>query len=314
MRRPPGIAGATLIYGSGETWPDMLLALQFLLDDLRRDGREVNGVRLSGQTLRLRVEDYELAASLAPEPLPVVAFNGVLRPAQARTGPGEWTHDLARGRLLHAIRHHRWALGVLLRARTPEAGETLEDLDLGAKCRAVVSALIEASPPQFILWQATGVLFTLAEFQNLPPQRLNAPGDPQTAIHPRPRTASARRPVPELGRPATEGNPSEPGAAAEGTAHLPAVVAQGTEPRSRLGRVFQRSAGRIFRRGEDRQRPPELPALDRSQRRLARAFDRDDAPAPAAPPPPSPRRGMRFLGGLLLAISLIFILPPWLGV
>jgi hypothetical protein len=70
----------------------------------------------------------------------------------------------------------------------------------------------------------------------------------------------------------------------------------------------------LIRRGEDRQRPPELPALDRSQRRLARAFDRDDAPAPAAPPPPSPRRGMRFLGGLLLAISLIFILPPWLGV
>jgi len=316
MRRPPGTAGANLIYGSGEEWPDMILALQFLLDDLRRDGRKVSGVRLSGQTLRLRVEDYELVASLAPEPLPVAAFDGVLRPVQPRIGRGEWTHDLARGRLLHAIRHHRRALSVLLRARSPEAGETLEDLDLGAECRTVVSALVEASPPQFILWQGTGVLFTLAEFQNLPTSRLNAPGDPATALHPRPPTASIARPEPERQAVSADvpGVNTTDVATAKGDDESPATVSAAQEPRSRLSRMLQRSAGRIFKHDEDRQRPPELPALERSQRRLARAFDHGAEPVAAPPLPPAPRRGRRFLGGLLLAVSLIYILPPWLGV
>lgn len=321
MRRPPGIAGATLIYGQGEQCPDMILALQFLLDDLRRDGRQISGVRLFGHTLRLRVEDFELAASLAPEPLPVAAFHGVLRPEQGGSLSGDWTHDLARGRLLQAIRHHRWALGVLLRARWGgEAAHSEEELDLTSECRSVVAALVEASPPQFILWQASGVLFTLAEFQNLTPRRLNASGDPASAMYPKPTPiAPATRPaMPNWTKPAgeaaaddTDGPPRGVEVPPSGGA-MPAVAADRETRRNRRDRMFRRSSGRLFRHTEDRERPPELPALERSHRRLARALERKAPGAASAASKRAQTRRLRLFGCALFA--LLVILPPWGGV
>jgi hypothetical protein len=321
MRRPPGIAGATLIYGQGAQFPDMILALQFLLDDLRRDGRQVSGVRLSGHTLRLRVEDFELAASLASEPLPVAAFHGVQRPAHGDAGCSDWTHDLARGRLLHAIRHHRCALGVLLRARCgSEIGNAYEELDLSSECRNVIAALVEASPPQFILWQASGVLFTLAEFRNLAPRRLNAPGDPATVMQPNPAPiAAVRRPtMPDWTRPserpaaADVSRSHRPAEQARGGVNLPATTGGRELRRNRLDRVLRRSAGKLFRRSDNLQRPANLPGLERSHRRLARAFDREPAEAAARASKRMSRR-RRLLGCALLAISLV-VVPPWAGV
>lgn len=322
MRKLPGIAGATLIYGPRDQHPDLILALQFLLDDLRRDGRQIGGVRLSGQTLRLRADDFDLAVSVAPGPLPVAAFTGVLRPAQAGSAAGGWPHDLARGRLLHAIRHHHRAVGVLLRARCspgPAAGE--EDLDLGAECRTVVAALVEASPAQFILWQQSGVLFTLAEFRNLTPPRLNAPGDARTAFHPRPLPAVAiRRPNCAEAAARDDAVASGGGAALPRPARgdvVPGAPSRATadQRRRRLDRLHQRSAGRLFRRADDRRRADAQTPLERMQRRLARAFgrggDRRAAPDPARP---VPSRRIRLLSCALLALMLALLLPPWTGV
>ncbi|WP_209425174.1 hypothetical protein [Pararhodobacter sp. SW119] len=327
MRRLAGIAGATLIYGSGEQYPDMILALQFVLDDLRRDGRQVSGLRLSGQTLRLRVEDYELAASLATEPLPIAALQGVMRPARDEAEHGGWTHDLARGRMLHAIRHHRWALGVLLRARSGASDANVDDdLDLPAECRSVVSALIEAAPPQFILWQSSSVLFTLGEFQNLPPRRLNAPGDPRSAMHPRtgPGRLVARPVMPDWTKTAESagnveakgegGTTAPPGAETPKPNQSPTRIPDADEPRSRMDRMLRRSAGRIFHRGATQKRPPDLPNLDRDHRRLGRAFGRGDQPGTQPERERSQRRKLRLLGGVLVALSLMVFLPPWTGV
>ena len=325
MRRPAGIAGATLIYGPREQFPDMILALQFLLDDLRREGRQVSGVRLAGHSLRLRVEDFELAASLSPEPLPVTAFHGVMRPPRGGEAEGDWTHDLARGRLLHAIRHHRWALGVLLRARSgSDADDPEDELDLPAECRTVVAALVEASAPQFILWQGSGVLFTLAEFQTLAPPRLNAPGDPGSAMHPKaPGRPLARPAMPDWTQPTREPSEENASADAEDAAEdaeptaLPAIAAAHEAPRSRRDRMVTRSVGRMFRRKQDSSRPPDLPGIERSQRRLGRVFGRGRSQSEAGSTSPDSRmriRRLRLLSGVLVAISLLLVFPPWSGV
>lgn len=320
MHRPPGIAGATLIYGKGEQYPDLILALQFLLDDLRRDGRQISGVRLAGDSLRLRVEDFELAASLASRPLPVAAFNGVLRPELVSGAEGDWTHDLARGRLLHAIRHHRQALGVLLRARWSGKGADPEGtLDLSAECRTVVSALVEAAPPQFVLWQANGVLFTLAEFQKVTQRRLDAPGDPISAIHPKPTPiARVQRPLMPDWTKASDGPADETGsersqAGVSESASLPVPVAGLNSPRDRFSRALNRSVGNMFRRAQSRQRPTELPGLARSERRLARAFDRASAGVNFEGQNHVQRRRLRLLGCAVLTASLLIILPPLAG-
>jgi hypothetical protein len=317
MRRPLGIAGATLIYGKGEQHPDMILALQFLLDDLRREGRQISGVRLAGDSLRLRVEHFELAASLASTPLPVAAFNGVLRPELASRAAIDWPHDLARGRLLYAIRHHRQALGVLLRARLAGEGVHREEaLDLSSECRAIVSALVEAAPPQFVLWQASGVLFTLAEFRTVTQQRLDAPGDPGSAMYPKPAPiARVQRPsMPDWtkidDRPANARGSERPEASVTGHASLPVPVIGPNAPRDRFSRMLNRSVGNMFRRANSLQRPRELPSPARNERRLARAFDRASAGVHIERHDRAQRRRLRLFGCAVLTASLIIILPP----
>ncbi|MFN3954733.1 MAG: hypothetical protein ACK4LQ_09790 [Pararhodobacter sp.] len=166
MRTRNGYVGAALLYGTQP--PALPHVLQFLLHDLYLEGRLVGGVQLKGPTLRLRFEGYELILTQSDQPLPARALDGALRPRRAA---GERTEapppaDLARGRVLHALRSHRHALSVLLRARGGRRSEDPPDalLHLTSECRAMLEAVIEAMPPRAVVWQPGAVAFTCEEF------------------------------------------------------------------------------------------------------------------------------------------------------
>jgi len=206
-----------LLYGPQSGPPDLTLAMQFLMDDLRFEGRKVTWIALKGNSLRLRVEGYELVLAHTDAPLSAQAFHGVLRPgstagfcaldaprggdagAEADGGPPLRTTDLARGRVLHALRNHHHALSVLLRPRglTPAASgadtaadtpagasigagaDTVEDalLVLVRECRALIEPVIEAAPPAAVIWQPGSVAFTCEEFLTSRAETLLRPGD-----------------------------------------------------------------------------------------------------------------------------------------
>lgn len=336
MRQRTGIAGATLIYGPQPEPPDLLLASQFLIDDLRRDGRTISGVRISRHALRLRADGFELALSLTDAPLPMHAFAGTVRPLPDSAG----TPDMARGRVLHALRHHRWVLGLLMRLRGVQEGQSMDTRlqALPGACHALIDAVAEAAPPMLVIWQSSGVVCTASEFMHLPADLLENPAGAcsplyQTGAPRRPlvRPASARlapvtprRALPgqagdeafgttasgdAAAQPAAPGLPSPPDRVSAG-AVLPAAAAPravGGAPDSRAARVSRQSGGRLFGRRAQTGRVAVAasPGLAGHNDRLARALRHDrpaiDKGATTTPAAQAPRPA----GGAALRIGLL---------
>ena len=288
MRGRARYAGAMLLYGPRATPPDLTLAMQFLIDDLRFDGRAVTWVALKGNTLRLRVEGYELVLAHTEGALPPQAFLGVLRPvaghpadrADPEAQAGGPARDLARGRVLHSLRHHPCALSVLLRPRgTPPADAGAADgredaepamLALMRECRALLEPVIEAAPPATVIWQPGAVAYTNEEFLANRAEALALPGDP---AHPLLLPSEKERP---RHRPALHTEPADTESSALSSA-LPATVEDATlpeirSPRSRTGRVQGRSAGQLFGHTRRSARPVGMPRLHRQDARLAEAL------------------------------------------
>ena len=249
MRKGTGIAGATLLYGPEEPVPDLVLAMQFLIDDLRGSGRRIGGIKLNAAGLRIRSDPFDIVLTLAPAPLPARAIEGVVRPHR-EPGP-----DFARVHLARALRRHRHALGFLLRRRgaLPPDAETAAH-ELIREGRLSLLPVIEAAPPALLVWQPGGLALTLAEFRALDPALLTQPGDPESRLL-RP-TAPDRQSV---ARPALP--PATP------------------KPTSSLDRDRQHSLGTLF--GTERIRARGLPAIDRDQERLTAAL-RETLPRAAA--------------------------------
>lgn len=283
MRRRTRYAGAMLLYGPRATPPDLTLVMQFLIDDLRFDGRTVSWVALKGNTLRLRVEGYELVLAHTEGALPPQAFLGVLRPvvghladhSDAGAQTGGPARDLARGRVLHSMRHHPCALSVLLRARgAPPAdagatgrGEDAEPamLALMRECRALLEPVIEAAPPATVIWQPGAVAYTNEEFLANRAEALALPGDP---AHPLLLPGEKERPRHRPALHAEFANTDSLALAAVEDATLPEFGS----PRSRTDRVQGRSAGQLFGHTRRSARPVAMPRLHRQDARLAEAL------------------------------------------
>lgn len=321
MRQRQGIAGATLIYGKQPEPPDLLLASQFLIDDLRRDGRTISGVRVSRHALRLRADGFELALSLTDTPLPISAFAGAVRPRHDTAS----RPDMTRGRVLHALRHHRWVLGVLMRLRGLQEEQSMAARlqALPGACHALTGAVAEAAPPMLVIWQANGLLCTAREFLRLPTDLLACPADRFAPVGPvsagraplaRPgargagtsEPANPRRAVAGMAEEATadcgtdateadrpfdtpDGMPSPvvPGIVGNNAA-LPATGAHKAAPGSRAARAQRQSSGRIFGRHlhEGRVSLAASAGLARHDAQLAGALRhaRPRAAAPGGPP------------------------------
>lgn len=319
MRGKTRYAGAMLLYGPQRQPPDLTLAMQFLMDDLRFEGRKVTWIALKGSSLRLRVEGYELVLAHTSEPLPPQAFQGVYRPRENRAEDAHQADDrtdLARGRVLHALRQHQYALSVLLRPRGTPACEDPDAalLVLVRECRAMIEPVIEAAPPSAVLWQPGAIAFTCEEFLASRAELLLLPGNHATPLQ---FDAAAEKPRyrPALAFPdpaairktdviATDTasdmvpeNPTEASTATQKDAavHLPVVFGRrpprvGSTPQSRNDRVARRSAGQLFS-STDRAsaRPVALPRLHRQDARLVQAL-RDGEPPEIGKPAIGRRR------------------------
>jgi hypothetical protein len=283
MRSRTAQIGATLLYGPRSPRPDLVLAAQLLIDDLRAEGRRIGYLRMSKHFLRLRLDELELALALSAGPLPLEGIGTVLRlpPGRSRTAPfdpaGEdpGFTDLGSIRIVRALRQHQTALGVLLRRRGSGPAA------LEAELRLLLLTLIEAAPPGLVLWHPTGVVWPEAEFRRLDARALAAAGPPLPRLAP----ATAR---------------------AEGVVRALAAAEAPVPAGDRRTRASCRSAGRLFD-GTGAAAP--LPRLEPAAARLAEAL-REDRAAPPRPAPAARPRHLR-LAGMALAAWLMLGAPPW---
>jgi hypothetical protein len=283
MRKAQGIVGATLLYGPNDPSPDLVAAMQFLVDDLRAEGRRISGLRLGARSLRLRADEFELALTLADGPLPPHALTGITRPGAHQPD----RPDLSRARLVRNLHAHTHALGLILRRRGALPPDTDTDAmarDLAQRGRLLLLPVFEATPPCVLIWQPGGLLFTTSEFLAADIATLLTPPDPRARLLMSPPDRRlALRPAPgdRLQRP-TMANRSD--------------------------RAERRSAGRVFGT-QPAQRPFTLPQLDAETGRLSAALR--GAP-PAIAPTPSRRLpvvAVMALWGLLLQKLLVGWLP-----
>jgi hypothetical protein len=292
----PPLAGATLFYPSTGTRPDLFLTAQILIEDLRAEGWQMSGLRISDQMLRLRLAGMELALARSDRPLPPDSLRGLCRPLQrlaancdhrpAEPEPDLWDPagpdtpegpgaeradppltDLGQVRVTRALRQHQAALGVLLRRRGTQGPD-----DLDAALLTILRAVAEAAPPALVMVQRTGVVMTPAEFAACDAADLARPGDPARPILPgptRPRPLSA-----------PEGRMPTP----------PAPV--GAEQLGRQARAARRSAGRVF--GQAEGGAVVLPRIDTAVAGLSAALRRsapgDEDGRGAAPHPTTPHQ------------------------
>ncbi len=275
MRNASRLVGATLVYPATCGPPDLALALQFLLDDLRADGRRVSSLRLGGRSLRLRLEAHDLVLTQAETPLPHGAFDGLRRPTPTESD----LPDLARSRLARTLATHAHALGVLVRRRgaLPEGAEGTP-LSMARDGQRLLLPVIEAAPPALLIWQPGGLLLGAEEFLALDPEVLIRPGDPAGLLrlgHHRVLSRSEGNPLPQRRGP----------------------------PASRLDRAERVSAGHLF--GTERSRPPPpLPRLEAPTARVTQAL-RD-----CAPPPTTEKRPATFRASCLAVLVLWCALLP----
>lgn len=282
MHRGSGIAGATLLYGQHQDAPDLLLAMQTLLDDLRGDGRRINGVKLAGNALRLRADPFEIVLTLAAGPLPAGALHGLTRP-QRTEGP-----DFARVHLSRMLRVHRHTLGFLIRRRgAPLPDPAAAAQHLTREGQLCLMPLFRVAPPALLIWHPGGLVLTADEFSAAAPGLLLSPGDASAPL------AVSRPERVGLSRPDSEGLfalPPPPEADPE------PAVAEG--PRS-IGRLFSADP------------PPSLPrstpvaGIERASDRVTLALRGGGAAGRARFA--TPRR----LARLTLAAMLPWL--PWLG-
>ncbi|WP_370241164.1 hypothetical protein [Pararhodobacter marinus] len=257
---PGAIAGATLVFDARAALPDLVLAMQYLVDDLRAEGRAIGAIKLTGSTLRLRADPYEMILTRAADPLPARALQGLLRPPRGETP------DFARVHLARALRLHRGAMGFLIRRR----GALPTDLAdaarlLAAEGRFLLLPVIEAAQPALVIWQPGGLVLGTEEFRRAPLATLLEPGDPLAPLTIAPPERLA------LPRP---GERAPPDCAADDPGASP-------PPALRAERYAKRSLGRFF--GGTPERPVILPRIERESERLATALRE-------ASPPRTPRR------------------------
>ena len=329
MRGRTRYAGAMLLYGPQARPPDLTLVMQFLLDDLRFEGRKVTWIALKGSSLRLRVEGYELVLAHTDGALPPQAFHGVLRPAaipwqapaagdDASVPANGHRRDLARGRVLHSLRHHPCALSVLLRPRgtSPDhagQGDTPEQalLALVRECRALLEPVIEAAPPATLIWQPGAVAYTCEEFLASRAEALVLPGDAAQPLLLASDTERPReRPLPHALFDAAS-HPVDVLPAAPEDAPAVAVAS----PQSRMDRAARRSAGQLFGTARGAGRPVALPRLHRQDARLAEALRARPAPEDEAAAKARQRRLnlARVANLTALALWYMLLLPPITG-
>jgi len=279
MRKAKGIAGATLLYGSNDPAPDLVSAMQFLVDDLRAEGRRVSGLRLNARSLRLRADEFELALTLANGPLPPRAQESVVRPSLLVSQ----VPDISRARLSHSLRTHRYALGFFLRKRgaLPSDLEALA-MTLAQNGRLYLLPVFEAAPPCLVIWQPGGMLFTPSEFIGAPTAAFFQPPDPD----------GLRLLVP----------------AARGYAQRPTSNNRPVRPAltNREERAGTRSGGRLFSTSTPT-RPRVLPRIEAADERLTTALRKADTK-----PTRSWSRISRAAVAALWAMLVPQLLGPWL--
>ena len=253
MRTGTGIAGATLLFGPRDKAPDLVQAMQYLLDDLRAEGRRIAAMKLTPSTLRLRSDPFELVLTIPNGPLPFTSMQGLLRP------PAGDTPDFPRVHLSRTLRRHHHAMGFLLRRR----GAPIPDLDeamrsLADEGRFILMSVIEAAAPSLVIWQPGGLVLSTAEFRHSGIDLLLQPGDPAVPL---------TMPPPErlrLARPGAE------------IRALSTLVHDDLAIATRDDRIVSASRGRLF--GNQPSHPTALPRLDRSSDRVVAAL-RDPAQA-----------------------------------
>jgi hypothetical protein len=284
-------AGATLFYTGADRRPDLFLTAQILIEDLRAEGWQMSGLRISEQVLRVRLPGLELALARSDQPLPADGLRGLCRlqssglpdpgPVDASDLPDPVgappLSDLGQIRAARALRQHQAALGVLLRRRGPQGPD-----DLDAALLTILRGVAEAAPPALVLWQRTGVVMTRAEFLASTPADMARPGDPARRVLPAP---LRERPLCDL-RPSLPPLP-------EDAAHL-----------GRRARAARRSGGRMFGRAETG--GVLLPRIDAAISGVAAALRANDAPGPTDEAPGTPRR----VPVLLVIATLWMLLLP----
>jgi hypothetical protein len=291
----------------------MVPALQVLLDEFQADGRLIGDLHLSRRRLKLCADTFDLSAALSADAIPADAFAGVTRPACEAGEAGAWAQDLARGRLLHALRRHRCALSLDLNVRRSDlSDDPSQHLSF---LHAIIVTLGEAAAPQFVLWRPTNVLFSWAEFEACDLPQLRRAGDPETTLHAFLSEANSTR------RPSPATSASLPAENLVSNVVVKASLATGVEAACRphpgaqsgsVERLPRRSSARMFRRGESLKRAPTLPSLDRQQSRLREALTEGEEGEKL--PRTLTRRAPRWLwlfGCVLLVISLLVVFPTW---
>lgn len=299
------VAGATLLFGPRAARPDLVLAGQFLIDDLRAEGSRISGIQVNSHTLRLRIAGAELALALSAGPLPARSLQGLRRPAGR--GPGRpqlpaqmpataddradperdserdsdgapdapLLTDLGTIRVLRALRQHQAALGVLLRSR----GQPGPTTDMDDLLMLMLKSLIEAAPPTLVLWQRSGLVYTGCEFAAQNPRDLMAPVGPVRALS-----------VPEHFDPPHSRSPAAP-------TPPPPETAPGAELDAELGAEPVAAPGAttvpVPIPGSAATAPPGSPPTDRADRARRRSAGRLFRRGKDQSPAPGTRRGSR---------------------
>jgi len=281
MRKGKGIAGATLLFGPNDPPPDLVAAMQFLVDDLRADGHRISGLRLGARSLRLRADHFELALTLADTPLPERAMMQLFRPSLSLSD--DETPDFSRVHLLRGLRGHSHALGFLVRRRGPVPLDEVEAaLELVRKSRMCLLPVIEAAPPGLLIWQPGSLLFSLPEFMKSEAEILLRTAQPeQRLLLSGPLRAS-------VSRPETGSRPKR------------------TPPASRSQRADLRSGGRVFGTHQPL-RPKVLSRFDGVDDKVISALRE-----PQVPPPRRRRLGL-FAAVAVLGVFVPQVLRVWLS-
>lgn len=260
MRTGSAIAGATLLFGPQAAEPDLMLAMQFLLDDLHGAGRRVEALKFTPSTLRLRSGPHDLVLTLAGGPLPVAAMTGLLRP-QTRGRP-----DFLRVHLARSLRLHQRSMGFMLYHRGPPSGDAAEAARrLVREAQLCLMPVIEALPPSLVIWQPGGLVLGTDEFRQTDSEQLLTPGDGTQPLHVAP---------PEHPAPCRPGNDPPPPAG---------VLYPGPVPASRAERARHHSLGHLFSLVLHERPHAVLASAERAQADLAAALRQDEAGAARGP-------------------------------
>lgn len=290
MRQIERMAGATLIFSDGTPPPQPVGALQFLLDDIRagalgpKAAQGIRGLRMSGDHIRLRAGDYDLAVAFTGAALPLQAFSGAVRPFRSERA------DLQRGRIVHLLRTHRHALGLLLRVRLPIDPAQPSPAD---GLLALALPLCAGLKPRLVMIQGSGLLLTLEELSSLRARTLAPAPDQTTPLALAPRPANRHR--------------LKLGEGAQISAPVPPPQAPLPHPSgpARDARFAGLSLGRLFGMHRQASGGALIQNLPASELRLARAMRRGrGVPAPI-------NRPWRAAGeAVLLALWFVLVLPP----